>query len=398
MYSILDTLYDTPNYRAKDKQKAVIYHTVSTHPGLTRKKLAEQLALRGSTVSNLVQQLLDAGLLREGELRTNGRQGRPQIALHPNFNRFVSIALYFVSMELKGALLNAGHEVIAEYSVTLSKRTDHAQLTQRILEVMNYLYDQAPAAAEVLGCGITFPGYVDTHQQRWLFAARWPNLRNFSVRNLEHHTSLPLICRRSLDAELEFLLSAHPEYRDGATLLVHWGYGIGSSFAYQGDVIQPSAGGFGEIGHVDLCHSPDNLECICGRRGCVETEAALWAILPKLKETLDELPEAEDAFAQAFASHNLTDHPVVTHAVTAFTRAMTTLYTLLAPDRMILYGPFLNSDTLFERVRDGIFSELPSMFSNLFTVERIETGFTGDLYGATVEFFRDAYRKHLVAD
>ncbi len=393
----LEQLYEGPSYRAKDKQKALIYHAVRSSPGLTRKQLAENLSLRRTTVSNLVQQLLDGGLLREGELKSSGRQGRPQISLQPNINRFMALALYFVSMELKGALINSAYQIVAEQTETLCERTDHAQLRDRIVATVQALRPHAPPDVEVLGCGITFPGYTDTLRQRWVFAARWPRLRDFSVHDLASRINLPVSCRRSLDAELEHLLRQYPAYRTGGTLLVHWGYGIGSSYAHNGEIIRTAAGGFGEIGHVSLCDSGDGSRCICGRRGCLETEAALWAILPQLRQTAPDLPHGEEAFARVLIERKLASHPVVQQAVAAFTRAMVVLYTVLAPDRIILYGPFLNSDTVFQQVIDGVYTGLSPVFANLLSVERITTGFTAGLIGSTAELFHEAYRRHLVA-
>ena len=393
----LQQLFEGPSYRAKDKQKAKLFHAICSSTGLTRKQLADQLTLRRTTVSHLVQQLLEDDLVREGKLRSNGRQGRPQIPLYPNFNRFTALALYFVSMELKGALLNSAYQVLAERSVTLSEQSDHAQLANRIVETAHELQQQVPAGSELLGCGITFPGYVDTYRRRWLFAARWPGLREFSATQIEPRLNLPLAFRRSLDAELDYLLGRYPEYRTGGTLLVHWGYGIGSSYAHDARIVQTTAGGFGEIGHVALCERPEAARCICGRTGCLETEAALWAVLPRLRESVPDLPHGEEEFSRAFLERNLAGHPQVKRAVDAFTRAMVVLYTLFAPERMVMYGPFIDSDEIYRTVTSSVHRALPEDSAELLTIERIRTTFAGDLFGATSGYFRDAYTRYLLA-
>ncbi len=397
MNADLQQLFDGPSYRAKDKQKAKLFHAIRSTEGGTRKQLADQFALRRTTVSHLVQQLLDDDLVREGELRNSRRLGRPQIPLYPNFNRFTALALYFVSMELKGALLNSADEVLAERSVTLSEQSNHAQLTNRIVETAHALRQQVPPGSELLGCGITFPGYVDTYRRRWVFAARWPGLREFSATQIESRLNLPLAFRRSLDAELDYLLGRYPEYRTGGTLLVHWGYGIGSSYAHDAHIIQTVAGGFGEIGHVALCEGTNAARCICGRTGCLETEAALWAVLPRLRESVPDLPHGEEEFSRAFLERNLAEHPQVKHAVAAFTRALVVLHTLFAPERMVLYGPFIDSDEIYRTVASGVYHAFPENFTKLLTIERIRTAFAGDLFGATSGFFRDAYTRYLLA-
>ena len=397
MTSNFDHLYDRTGYRVKDKQKALIYGRLRFLPGSTRKELAEKLSLRPSTVSNLVEELIDDGLVYEGELRPQSGQGRRQISLYPNVDRFVAIALYFVSMTLKGALVNCGNHVRSEHTLTLSENTGHDALNAGVVESTQALRADKPAEAELVGCGVTFPGFVDTYNNRWVFAARWPRLREFDLTGLQSQVDLPIRFRRSLDAELEYLLEQNPRYRKGGTVLVHWGYGIGSSYACDGLIIETAVGGFGEIGHVNLHGAPDGRVCVCGRRGCVETEAALWAVLPHLQDAAPDLPMGEEEFADAFVERDLEKHPAVQHAVAEFTRAMVVLYTVLAPDHMVLYGPFLDCDTVFERVRDAIHTDLSLIFAKRLSIERISAAFSGDLFGSTSPFFRETYTRYLLA-
>lgn len=398
MITILDDLYAGPVYRAKDKQKALIFQTVRATPGLTRTQLARSLRLRGSTVSYLVQQLIHDRILYEGDSQAGNGKGRPQVSLHVNHDRYTAIALYFVSMELKAVLVNSAYETIGEFSTVLSDETDPEDLNSAIAEALRRLEPHAPAGSELTGCGIAFPGYVDAARRRWVFAARWPLLRNYSLQKLAEDAAVPIACGRSLDAELRYLLDQTPAFRKGGTLLVHWGYGIGSAYAHDGTIVRTSAGGFGEIGHVSLSVTDGGARCVCGRRGCLETDAALWALLPKLASTVPGLPESEDDFTHALRNRALHTHPAVTHATDAFIRAMIMLYTLLAPDRIVLYGPFPDNDTIFQRVVAGIHEGVPEMFNALLSVQRMESGFTGDVYGASIDFFRVAFQATLKAD
>ena len=400
MITILDDLYAGPVYRAKDKQKSLIFRAVRTTPGLTRKQLAQSLGLRASTVSNLVHQLLRDRLLYEGKTQPGNGKGRPQVSLFVDHDRFTGIVLYFVSMDLKGVLVNSAYQVIAEHTTTLSDRTGPEELTAAITETVRTMERHNPASSGITGCGIAFPGYVDSTRERWVFAARWPRLRNYSLQKIAQSTAVPIACRRSLDAELRYLLDQTPDFRKGGTLLVHWGFGIGSAYAHDGTILRTSAGGFGEIGHTPVATSDDGalMPCVCGRRGCLETAAALWALLPKLTATIPGLPSSEAEFAHALQRHALYNHPVVSQATDVFVQAMVLLYTLFVPDRIVLYGPFTNNDIVYQRVTEGIHAGVPDMFTELLTVQRMNTGFIGDIYGASVDLFRDTFRRVLTAD
>ncbi len=396
----LNHLFDGPNYRIKDQQKALLYATIRASAGITRKELAERHAIRRTTVSNLVQELIDDAIVHEGELRSNGSQGRPQIPLYPSFDRFVGIALYFVSLELKGALVNSGYQILAEETTDLSERTDQSELADSIVEMVEALRNRKPSGAELLGCSVTFPGYVDTEEQTWVYTARWPKLGGFSLRKLEDRIPYPLVCTRSLDAELEYLLGRNTAYRTGGTILVHWGYGIGASYAFNGTVIRTRVGSFAEFGHVLLgcTASPDRTRrCICGRAGCLETGAALWAVLPRLREEDPTLPDDEGEFAAAFAGSELESHPVMDEALTSFCDGLTALITLLAADRVLIYGPFVESDRVFSALVQNVSAELPDLFRDIVEVERVAGGFAGDVFGSTATIFRNGFTRALKA-
>lgn len=400
MTTDLHRVFDGPNYRVKDQQKAALYATIRNSGGITRKELAHQHSIRRTTVSNLVQELAEDNLIHEGELEPTGNQGRPQIPLFPNFDRFAAIALYFVSLELKGTLVNSGDQVLDEHTTSLSESTDHTELGNSILETVRYLRSRIPHQTELLGCSITFPGYVDTSNRTWVYSARLPHLAGFSLQELSLRIQYPLECMRSLDAELEYLLDRNPGYRNGGTMLVHWGYGIGAAYAYEGNVIRTGVGSFAEFGHIPFVasnRSAQHARCICGNIGCLETEAALWAILPQLQATHPDLPQDEAEFANLFAGSSLESHPAVEHAIASFGQALASLVTLFAPDHLLIYGPFISSNRVFKTLHDKLAEDLSPILRNVMKVKPITSGFAGDVFGSTSRLFRNGIARNLLA-
>ncbi len=380
----------------RDLQKVRIFDLIRSNVSVTRKQIAERYSIRPSTVSDLVQQLIEDGFVTERTVANNGMQGRPQIALYPYNNRLVAVALYFVSMNLKAALINMAGEVLCERQVALASNTGHNQFIEVAGRIVNDLIQEKPENSELVGCGISFPGYVNLESQTWVFAARWPHMRNFRVAYIQPRIPVPVHTTQALDAELEHLLELRPHYRIGGTALVHWGYGIGSSYAYNGSILLPKVGSFGEIGHVVLPADTSEL-CVCGRRGCIETRAAIWAILPKLVGDHPELRYDERDFAQQLKTHNLERHPVIIEAIDAFSDALVLLYTILSPDRILLYGPFIDHPPIFSLLKERLGLKIPDMFSRLLTIEYLEQELANDSLGATAGFFRNTLSTRLRA-
>ena len=66
-------------YRQKDIEKARVYELIQKHPGVTRKKLYLDMAVRPNNVSAPVQELIDSGLVYE-------EQQKSQISFHFPFS------------------------------------------------------------------------------------------------------------------------------------------------------------------------------------------------------------------------------------------------------------------------------------------------------------------------
>jgi transcriptional regulator of PTS gene len=100
------------------------------------------------------------------------------------------------------------------------------------------------------------------------------------------------------------------EEREGSVLLIHWGYGIGSSYALNGSVIESSIGSFGEFGHWTV--DPSSMrQCHCGESGCLETIASLWSLLPELRTIYPVVPSEETAFEAFTRENDISELPMI---------------------------------------------------------------------------------------
>lgn len=99
--------------------------------------------------------------------------------------------------------------------------------------------------------------------------------------------------------------------------------------------------------------------CACGARGCLETEAALWALLPRLRRRLGRLPDDEQELAAALAAPSVAALPEVRDAVRAVLEGLTTLHRLFFPDEVLLAGPLAENRAIFRRIARGFAAGLP---------------------------------------
>ena len=390
LLSRIDQIHEGARHRVKDVEKALLYREICAGARSTRLALARRLAMRPSSVSAAVQELVDDGLVHEKPTRAKGKTGRPQSLLTARADRFVAATVYVDSRELKGVLVTLQEEILAEAVRTLSEVAGNTELAVAILDLLAELAHAVPVGCELVGACLALVGTVNVRTGMWVSAARWPNLRDLEIARITARVSFPVILRRTNDAELDYYLDCTPAARGGTTLLLHWGFGIGSAVAFRGMPLTSTIGRFGEIGHVRFERGND-VPCLCGRTGCLETVAALWALVPIIRQNLGHgIPEDEKELAPVLAEARILALPEVERALCAIQEALLTLSMIFYPDTILFSGPFTENPVVFHRIGEALRSALPAYARNAVSLSVIPGGMPGCRRGGVNPLFRGA--------
>jgi predicted NBD/HSP70 family sugar kinase len=392
--AMIERVHEGSPHRIKDREKALLFREIFRGRSPTRKSMARVLHIRPSSVSQAVQELVDDGLVEETQAQIRRKSGRPHLILSPRADRFVAISLYTDSRELKGVLVNPSGGVLAEEVRIVRPEARNTEMFKAILDSLLGFPPRVPRGSELIGASLSLVGTVNEHTRTWVTAARWPGLRDLDLSELERRLGLPVILRRTNDTELVYVLECRPVYTKESVLLFHWGFGIGSAMSYRGTLLASSIGRFGEIGHTRIGPASEAL-CICGSKGCLETEAALWALLPRLRRRLGNLPEDEKELTLLLGSSRLLALPEVERALRAVQSALLTLYRIFSPDAIMLSGPFPENNGVFRRLAHDFNRALPSYARGAVTLSVIPGGLRGCRLGGANPLFHDAFRRAL---
>jgi transcriptional regulator of PTS gene len=331
----------------------------------------------------------------EGPPQNRGSQGRPELQLLPNFTRLLAVAVRVVSRNLVASLIDFGDNVVTEEARPMPDAVNDAEALSTILDIVASMRQRAPRGSEVIGVGLSLPGIVNAKQGRWVNSGRWANIRELDTATLERELGIPVHMYGMQAAELRYLLERRPELQEGGTLLFHWGYGIGASYAFDGEVMSSTLGSFAEVGHVRMF--PDSRKrCMCGDFGCLETEAALWSLLPAIRERFPEVPEEETEFAGFYRDIEPLSLPGMAAALDSVGLALENLYRILFPDRVLVFGPFTQQNEVAERLARRFRRDLPHYAPSDVSFEVLTNAFEGgEACGSTLSLFTDALRSRL---
>ncbi len=396
IFSIGD-IHQGTRYRIKDREKAIIFQEICTGTGVTRKTISKKLQIRPTTVSYLVQELIDQNLVTEGNRKQIERPGRPELYLLPNNNSLTAISLYVEGRKLKGQLVNLKEEIIFQDEMTIGEDAGNREFSNALISFLQQLKSQKPPDTLLLGAGISLVGTVNSRKNLWISCARWNRIKNLDFYEIEKQINIPIIIRRALDTELEYKIVKNREFRNKNILLFHWGFGIGTSFSYRGTVLSSTIGRFGEIGHSRIFEN-DSKPCRCGLKGCLETEAALWAIASELKKESINVNDDEREFIRTLQEeNNIINTDTMINALKHVSAAITILHKIFYPDEILLIGPFTENKTILEKLQDSIYTNIPQYARSSLKISVIYGGFTGSIYGSIYGMFFNKLRELLTA-
>lgn len=383
-------------YRQKDIEKAMVFEAIVDNPGTTRKKLHLQLDLRPNNVTNIVQELVEEQLVTE-HFQKSIKKGRPEIPLSVHLDKLISFGIWVVSHELIGAVTNMNGDISSQKSIVLNSETTNESFFSAVFSLINALYKEIRREQELIGIGLSLPGIIDRKERIWFFNSRWPLVKNLSFQILEERYGIPVAVEQIIDAEFTAMISKTRKREIKNGMLIHWGFGIGASYAHKGDIVNSTAGSFCELGHLKIIRNEGDL-CTCGETGCLETISSMRVLLPRLRKKYGELPDNESQLATSMQHMNFHGDEDIQLAVQKMAEAVDSAYWLIFPDTIFVYGPLLANENI--RIQFGKLLQdfVPSYAKDKLNIEYIHYEISSmSPWGCTIGFFKNRLRVLLKA-
>lgn len=258
----------------------------------TRADIARTTGLTPATVSDLVGELVEEGLVSELGVGPSAG-GKPPTLLGLRADARSVIALDLSDGGQLGSVVDLQGSVVHQASPWKPAKHGEAGVRQ-VVETIAELVDAAPAP--ILGIGVGTPGVVD-FGGTVLEAANlgWRNLPLASLLADRFEVPVHVINNSRAAALAEFSFGDHEAEN---LIAVKIGNGIGAGVVLDGRIHQGEDSAAGEIGHVAV--DPEGRPCSCGRVGCLETIASIPSLVRALKDLIPgDNPQAVDVLAAA---------------------------------------------------------------------------------------------------
>jgi predicted NBD/HSP70 family sugar kinase len=330
----------------------------------SRVQLAKNTHLSSTTITNLIGELLEQGIVIEEGLEETSekrRVGRPRTDI-----RLVPGARYAVGVHIgigliRVAITNLFAEILYNNIWPFDIKQPASEVIQRIADSVQCVIQTSEIDRNrIIGLGVGASGLVDYSAGVNIWA---PNLgwQDIPIRSLlEKATHLPVIVDNNVRAMAlgEALFGAGRGVNSLA--FVYGRVGVGAGFVVAGNVFRGSGAGAGEIGHTFMAIDQGKL-CRCGNRGCLETMISE----PELVSSAYDLATSDpisllalyladhkyerpiEAIFQAAHDGDIATRELISQRAEYLGMALANLVNIINPELIILGGLFSQGEEFF---------------------------------------------------
>jgi predicted NBD/HSP70 family sugar kinase len=322
----------------RENRAAVLWSLYLTQPR-SRHELGEATGLSAASVTNVVRELIDEGIVIETGLEeSDGGRPRAILGMNPEYGYVIGVEVGETRTRVELFDLTMTERARAQYPLDRAAEHDVDVVVDQIVTGVNaVIADSGVDSAAILGVGIGVPGIIErgpevlVHSQTygWDAVPLW--------RLLRARTGLPLRFDNGANAmgQAELWFGAGRGARNAVVVLV--GSGVGASLISGGATYQGATSSAAEFGHVTV--AVGGRKCRCGAMGCLEAYAGAEAILERYGRPM-AANDQEGALAELIGAAGTSPLAAAILDETAqyLGAGLGTLINLFNPERVVLGG------------------------------------------------------------
>lgn len=294
----------------KQINKSIVLNTIRKKGNISRAEIASITGLNKSTVSFLVDELINEGFVKE-EGPGESRGGRKPIILNINEKAGCIIGIDLDVNYILIVLTDLMANVIWEKKMDIEIGESQQTIIERLIELIDEAISNAPETVKgILGIGIGVPGIVDYKKGIILLA---PNLKWENV-PLKQIVEDKFKIKVRIDNEANVGAIGEKWFGEGSKynnfVYVSAGIGVGTGIIINGELYRGTMGLAGEMGHMTI--DIHNHQCRCGNTGCWENYASEKALFEYIENQL--INNVKDEYINKENFDNLTTLKVIDYA------------------------------------------------------------------------------------
>ena len=330
----------------KEHNRNLVLGTIFANEQISRADTARTTGLTRTTVSDIVSDLIDQGLVRETGIGQS-RGGKNPILLSVVEDARWLIGLDLAQNQFRAAVVNLRGKIRGATAIPVDNtHRDGAEALELVYQILDKLIHET--TQPLSGIGVGAPGLINTYEGIVVNAVNlnWKDLP--LARLLQERYRLPAHILNDCQAAAIGERTYGRDLQKAQNLiLVNAHHGIGSGIIINGSIYRGDGGFAGEIGHVVVIREGGTV-CRCGKRGCLETVASARALIQQARQQVAQHPESrlpsdpQDISLETIDQAYQEDDPLARELVLRTARylgmAISNLVAVLNIQRIVLEG------------------------------------------------------------
>ena len=317
----------------RQQNLASVLSLLQSRGALSRAQLGATTGLNRSTVTGLVMELTELGLVREAaSTERTGKVGRPTLDLEPE-DHVAALSVRAEPHAVTVALVGLGGVVHARLRHDTASAPSPRRFVQIVASSVEAMRADIDRHYRVVGAGLAVPGLVNANGSVLVSPTLGWKRDPVSAR-LSDELGMPVAAGN--DASIGALAESRFGVGVGVGNLLYLGgamHSIGGGLIIDGTLLRGTSGYAGELGHTVV--DPRGRACVCGRRGCLEAEVSLDLLEPLLgRRKLDE----DELDVELGVARNPRVMAEVTRQVEVLSIALTNFVNAFSPETVVLSG------------------------------------------------------------
>jgi predicted NBD/HSP70 family sugar kinase len=322
--------------------RSVILTSIYRQGPLSRYELGRETSLSAASVSNLVGELLEEGIVEEaGSVESDG--GRPRVLLRvaPAFGYVVGAEVGETRVRVE--LFDLAMSVLATVVYPIETPKPAPELAVKyVLQGLDAVIAQAGVPADrVLGLGVAVAGVVEGPADAVVHAQTlgWDGVPLGAM--LAAGTNIPIQVDNGANTlgQAEMWFGAGRGATDAVVALV--GSGVGAALVTGGTSYRGTRSSAGEWGHTTIVYG--GRQCRCGAEGCLEAYVGAEGVLDRYRLAGGPAARSDDEEAEFVGLLAAVDSSEVAAKVVEDTigylgAGFANLVNLFNPERIVLGG------------------------------------------------------------
>lgn len=272
-----------------------------------RANLAKKSKLKQATVTNIINDFISWGLVREVGYLV-GSKGRRSVGITINNDDYGVIGIQLARKHYGVGIYDlAGNEIVRK-CIQTEKRSTPREVMDGVLELVGQQMNEC-GERKILAIGMAVPGPYSIKRGRIELMTGYHGWSDIPIgQELEERFGIPVFLENDANAgALAQYWYDSERNQDEVLIYIAGGQGVGAGIINHGELLKGVLGMAGEIGHMSIDYK--GIRCACGNYGCLENYCSSIAFTREVNRIL--APMKDFTFQEA-AEMVRSGNPIVT--------------------------------------------------------------------------------------